>query len=215
MTSSRRISGGPAVRPSGRAFPSASWSAVLSSSGASSTAKAASAAATPSIDAWNLVPIIRSGRYASGASSRMSSAVVRSSEPPSSRSPIGTATSASDSDAHSSSTSDDRKATRSVRMVAERCAPATCRITSAWCLARPKARSVGSPRTTSRKWPPSRASAWNCRSVTALVCRPTSAPNTGISGSVTSTMSALVRSAANTRISTASGTTPATATAGR
>ena len=42
----------------------------------------------------------RSGRYASGASSSTSRAVVRSSEPPSSRSPTGTATSASDSDAH-------------------------------------------------------------------------------------------------------------------
>ncbi|GAA3307621.1 hypothetical protein GCM10020219_006760 [Nonomuraea dietziae] len=78
------------------------------------------------------MPIIRSGRYASGASRSTSSAVVRSSDPPSSRSPIGTATSASDSEAHSSSTSEDRKATRSVRMVADLCESATRWMTLAW-----------------------------------------------------------------------------------
>ena len=139
----------------------------------------------------------------------------RSSEPDSSRRPTGTATSASDSDAASSSTSDDRNATRSVRIVADRWASATCRITSAWNRALPKARSVGRPRTTSRKWPPRRDRARHWRSVTALVCMPTRAPKIGMSGNVTSTITALARSAVNSRTSTAIGTTPATAIAGR
>lgn len=69
-----------------------------------------------------------------------------------------TATSATDSVASSSSANDDRKAIRSVRRVACRYSEVIVRIDSAWALARPKTLRVGSPATTSRKWPDSRDS---------------------------------------------------------
>ncbi len=117
--------------------------------------------------------------------------------------------------ATSSSTSAERKATRSVRIVVSACAVAIRRTVSAWAAALPNSFSVPSPATTSRKWPPTADSSAHCRRVRSLVCAPTSAANTGISGSVTRIVSAAVRSANASRSSTASGTTAATASCGR
>ncbi len=72
--------------------------------------------------------------------------------------PIVTATRATESVASSSSAKEERKAIRSVRMVARRYSAVIRRIDSAWALARPNTFSVGSPATTSRKWPESRDS---------------------------------------------------------
>ena len=69
--------------------------------------------------------------------------------------PTGTATSATERVATSSSTSAERNAIRSVFMVATRWPSAIRRTTSVCARARPNARSVGSPATMSRKCPPS------------------------------------------------------------
>ena len=91
------------------------------------TANAFAAAVTPSSLAWNSAPRRRSGRYASGArisANRPTSSVM---SPTASRRPMPTATSATESVASSSSTSADRKATRSVAMVVVRYASVTPR----------------------------------------------------------------------------------------
>ncbi len=62
-----------------------------------------------------------------------------------------TATSATESVASSSSAKEDRKAMRSVRMVACRYSPVMRLMDSACALARPNTFRVGSPATTSRK----------------------------------------------------------------
>ena len=100
-------------------------------------------------------------------------------------------------------------------MVATRCAPVTSLITSAWALARPNTLSVGRPATTSRKWPPSRASSCHCRWVWALVCNPISTAKTGINGSVAPMITAEIQSANATLTSTASGTATASTSWGR
>ena len=184
-------------------------------SGVSRISQARPAAVTPSMLAWNCRLTARSGRYTSGVSSRTSSAVWYCICPASSRSPTSTATSAVAIAADSSSTRADRNATRSVRMVACRWASVTSRITAVWAWARPNSFSVGSPSTTSRKWPPSRASSCHCRSVWARVCSPISTPNTGMIGSVTAITSAEIQSASPTRISTATGTRQASTSCGR
>ena len=74
--------------------------------------------------------------------------------PPSARrTPTTTATSAMPSVAASSSTAPDRKATRSVPIVARRYSSLTSRDALRLRAPRLNARSVGRPRTTSRKWP--------------------------------------------------------------
>ena len=105
-----------------------------------------------------------------------------------------TATSAVASVATRSSTAPDRNDTRSTCIVAARYSSLAAAIRSACAAPRLNARSVGSPRTTSRKWFESRASARHRARVRASVDRPISAMNTGISGSVTSMISADVRS---------------------
>ena len=62
-----------------------------------------------------------------------------------------TATSATPSVAASSSTDPDRKATRSVPIVASRYRSLVSPMAAVWAFERLNARSVGSPRTTSRK----------------------------------------------------------------
>ena len=79
-----------------------------------------STTATPSAAAWNSAPTRRSGQYASGASSSTTRAVRRSRPPSASRRPTVTATSATDRVATSSSTPEDRKATRRVSRVRRR-----------------------------------------------------------------------------------------------
>ena len=199
----------PGPGPAGTAGPAAAGRGV------SRISQARPAAVTPSMLAWNCRPTARSGRYASGVSSRTSSAVWYGMCPASSRSPTSTATSAVATAADSSSTRADRNATRSVRMVACRCASVTSRITVAWALARPNSLSVGSPSTTSRKCPPRRASSRHWRWVWARVCSPISTAKTGISGSVTAITTAEIQSASPTRISTATGTRKASTSWGR
>nr|WP_249161932.1 hypothetical protein [Actinospica acidithermotolerans] len=139
----------------------------------------------------------------------------RSSDPSASRRPIAAATSATESIAISSSTSEERNAIRSVRIVARRWASAARRICRSCPLVRPNAASVGSPATTSRKWPPRRWSAVNLRSISARVRRPMSTMNTGISGTVTAMMTADSGSAARIRIPISAGTTAASVNCGR
>lgn len=75
-----------------------------------------------------------------------------------SRIPIVTATSATESVDSNSRAKEEMKAIRSVRMVACRYSPVMRRIDSACALARPNTFSVGSPATTSRKCPDNRDS---------------------------------------------------------
>ena len=87
---------------------------------ASITSNALSAAAIPSSAAWNWVPTIRSGRYTSGA--RINATIPGSSDmsPYTSRKPMLTATNATQSVASSSSTIEDRNATRRADIVVRR-----------------------------------------------------------------------------------------------
>ncbi|GAB3851205.1 hypothetical protein GCM10029963_38640 [Micromonospora andamanensis] len=112
VTDSKRIS----ARPSGRG------PGCFAGAGGAEPERvsASSSAVSPSMLAWNRLPAARSGRYASGVSSSTSSAVCNAKPPPSRRMPTGTATSATDRVATSSSTSAERKAIRSVFMVAIR-----------------------------------------------------------------------------------------------
>ena len=176
---------------------------------------ASSIAVSPSMLAWNWLPAARSGRYASGVRKSTSSAVCSSRPPLSSRMPIGTATSATERVATSSSTSAERKAMRRVFMVASRCPSAIRCTTVTWPLARPKARSVGSPATMSRKCPPRRERRRHCRSVAAWACQPSSAPKIGISGRVSAMISAELQSAKTTRARTATGTVTLRMSCGR
>lgn len=146
------------VTPSKAIPPSGAGSEPVAGTGVSSTEKISSAAESPSAAAWYCAPTCRSGRYASGARTRMTSPTYRSISPWTSRIPMVTATSATEIVASSSNAKDDRKAIRSVRMVACRYSPVIFRIDSACALARPNTLSVGSPATTSRKCPESRDS---------------------------------------------------------
>ncbi len=96
-----------------------------------------------------------------------------------------------------SSTNADRNATRSVAIVAPRCASVISPHRRDRRRRGGTARSVGSPCTTSRKCPPRRASIRHWRCVRARVCMPTSAMNSGISGSVTATTTAETQSASS------------------
>ncbi len=126
----------PAAAPARAARPARSSSRIPSTS---------SAAATPSAAAWNCTPTCRIGRNASGASSSTKSPTSRSSCPPMRRTPTDTATSATDSDAASSSTKPDRKEMRSTRMVSTRYSSVTRRMRAVCRRARPKARSGRQP----------------------------------------------------------------------
>ncbi len=129
--------------------------------------------------------------------------------------PMVTATRATDRVARSSRAKDDRKAIRRVRRVACRYSPVIRRIDSACALARPKTLSVGSPATTSRKWPESRDSSFHCLSIRDCVAQPMSIMKTGISGSVQTMIAADTQSSVTMRASTATGTTTASPSWGR
>ncbi|EDX24682.1 hypothetical protein SSAG_04553 [Streptomyces sp. Mg1] len=86
---------------------------------------------------------------------------------------------------------------------------------SACALARPNTFSVGSPATTSRKWPDSRDSSRHWRSIRDWVAMPIKAMKSGISGSVTTMMAADTQSSVTIRASTAAGTTTASPNWGR
>ncbi len=210
-------------RPGWRTTSPSTDSAVLSGTGSSpvvrggvsSTAKISSAAARPSAAAWYCAPTCRNGRYASGARISTSRPVYRSRSPCTSRIPMPTATSATESVASSSSAKEDRKAIRRVRSVARRYSPVMARMDAACALARPKTFSVGSPATTSRKWPDSRDSSRHWRSMRFCVAQPMRIMNSGISGSVTTMIAAEIQSPATIRASTATGTTTARPSCGR
>ena len=120
-----------------------------------------------------------------------------------------TATSAIPSVAASSSTAPDRNAIRSVAIVVRRYSSLTARICAACASPRLKARSVGRPRTTSRKCPARSVRACHRSRARRSVYRPTSHMNTGTSGSVSSISPAETRSIVATKTSTATGTTTA------
>ncbi|CAM5731671.1 hypothetical protein SALBM311S_08701 [Streptomyces alboniger] len=86
----------------------------------------------------------------------MTRPMYRSMSPCTSRIPIVTATSATDSVDSNSRAKDEMNAIRSVRMVACRYSPVMRRMESACTLARPNTFRVGRPATTSRKCPDSR-----------------------------------------------------------
>ncbi len=133
----------------------------------------------------------------------------RSMSPCTSRIPIVTATSATDSVASNSSAKEERKAIRSVRRVAWRYSPVIRRMDSACALARPKTFSVGSPATTSRKCPDSRDSSRHWRSIRDWVAQPISIMKSGMSGRVPTMIAADTQSSVTIRASTATGTTTA------
>ncbi len=176
--------------------------------GSSSTSNAAFAAAIPSVDAWNWAPTWRSGRYTSGARTSTVSPVTRSRRPSTRRSPMATATIATERVVRSSRTMPDRKAIRSVPIVARRFASPSARTRSRGPSARPNARSVGRPATRSRSWEPSRCKDASRRSATPCVSRPTSTMNSGTSGRVTRTTSPDTQSSPKTT-TTRSGVTTA------
>ena len=117
------------------------------------------ATARPSALAWYCAARFRSGRYSSGASTSTVRPASKPTPPSTRRTPTVTATRAMPRVAASSSTVPERNATRSVPIVARRYSSATRSICSTWAGPRLNARSVGSPRTTSRKCVASRASA--------------------------------------------------------
>ncbi len=135
--------------------------------------------------------------------------------PPSRRRPTSTATSATARVDRNSSANAERKAIRSVPIVARRWSSPTRRRIAACALALRNTARVGSPSTTSRKCPPRRLSSRHCRSVRCWVYMPINAMNTGISGSVTRTTIPEIQSAQNTTARTASGTIAARTSWGR
>ncbi|GFN05443.1 hypothetical protein Smic_39990 [Streptomyces microflavus] len=126
-----------------------------------------------------------------------------------------TATRATDRVASSSRANEERKAIRRVRTVARRYCEVMVRIDSAWALARPKTLSVGSPATTSRKWPERRDSSCHCRSIRDWVAQPIRIMKRGMRGSVTTMIAAETQSSVTIRASTATGTTTARPSCGR
>ena len=76
---------------------------------------------------------------------------------------------------------------------------------TACAFARPNTFSVGSPATTSRKWPASRSRVRNWRSMRSRVVAPTSAMNSGISGIVNAMIAAEIQSPNSTATITTSG----------
>lgn len=129
--------------------------------------------------------------------------------------PIVTATNATESVDSSSSANDEMNAMRSVRMVARRYSPVMRRMDSACAVARPNTFSVGSPATTSRKWPDRRDSSRHWRSIRDWVAQPISIMKTGISGRVPTMIAADTQSSVTILASTATGTTTARPSWGR
>ncbi|OUE31948.1 hypothetical protein BFL35_02280 [Clavibacter michiganensis] len=118
------------------------------------------------------------------------------------RTPTETATSATDSDAASSSTKPERKEIRSTRIVSTRYSSVTRRIRAVWRRARPKTSSVESPSTTSRKPEASSVSRDHCRRCTSCVAQPMRTMNTGMTGSVAITVIPVTRSWARSTATT-------------
>jgi hypothetical protein len=100
-------------------------------------------------------------------------------------------------------------------MVVRRYRSVTSRMWDICALPRLKARRVGSPRTTSRKYAESPTSACQLARDRALADRPMSAMNTGTTGSVTAMIRADLRSTTALQMRTATGTVNARTTWGR
>ena len=141
--------------------------------------------------------------------------VRRSNRASTTRMPIETATSATDRVLISSSTKDDRKARRRVRIVSVRWARSVMRRPSSWARARPKTCRVGRPATRSAKWFDRRACWAKRRSTCRWVAMPMSAMKTGMSGIVAAIMSAERRSWVRMATPVTSGTLTAIMSCGR
>ena len=89
-------------------------------SAASSRSNASADAVTPAADAWKAAPTLRSGRNTSGASTSTKSPGARVRSPATSRSPIETATRATERLAANSSVKPERKVIRSTFIVPAR-----------------------------------------------------------------------------------------------
>ena len=126
-----------------------------------------------------------------------------------------TATRATDRVESSSSTSEERNASRNVTIEALRCSSATRATESACALARPNTTSTGRPATTSAKWPDSWASTRHFLVVSRSAYQPTNAMNTGTSGKVISTIRPVSGSRTSRQRTIATGTSAASTTAGR
>ena len=137
-----------------------------------STSRIRAAAAWPSVLAWNSAPARRSGMKISGATSRTARAVCSPSSPHSRRRPSTMATKPTPKPAMRSMERADRNATRRVRMVATR-TPSLAASTSRrpWA-SRPKARRVGRPSTSWRKWPASEPRRRHWRAERLVASRP-------------------------------------------
>ncbi len=173
------------------------------------------AASVPAVAAWKAAPTRRIGSRHSGARSSTSRPVWSEIDPWVSRMPSDTAMSATDRAASSSSTSAERKAMRSVRMVAVRYRSVTTRTRSTWASARPNSRSVGSPVITSRNRPASRWRASHWLAAWLSVALPMSTMKNGTSGTTMARITADSRSAPRMRRPAASGTTTASVSDGR
>ncbi len=184
-------------------------------SGVPSTSRTRPAAACPSVLAWNSAPARRSGMKISGATSSTAMAVCSPSSPQSSRSPSTMATSPTPSPAMRSMESDDKNASRRVRMVATR-TPSLASSTSRrpWA-SRPKARRVGRPSTSWRSRPASDPRRRHCRCERRVASRPKKIMQIGTARTSATTTPKDSRSWVATHASRRRGITPAAAAWGR
>ncbi len=135
--------------------------------------------------------------------------------PSTSRSPMETAMIATDSDASTSSTREDRNEIRSTFIVLARYWSPTALMVATWALARLKTLSVGRPATTSRKCPDRTPRVAHCRSTRASVNRPIRTMNTGMIGTVRAMITAASGSWVRMKPVAMSGTTTARTSCGR
>ena len=109
----------------------------------------------------------------------------------------------------------DRKATRSVRMVADRTPSVAASTSRRPCASRPKARRVGSPSTSWRTRPASEPSRRHCRSERLVASRPKAIIVTGTASTSAMTTTNESQSWVATQTSRMSGMTAAAAAWGR
>lgn len=179
------------------------------------TSIARRAAARPSVLSWKSALARRRGRKTSGATISTARADARWIDPESSRSPSGTATRATDTEARVSSTRAETNATRRVATLARRSPSAASAMRSRWPVLRPNALSTGSPSKMSAICLP-KASTWlQRRAASRPLDWPTRKPNTGKRQRTATTMIADTQSSAPITATRAIGTAAASTRSGR
>ena len=162
----------------------------LTASASSMMSNAAREAVTPFADAWNCAPTWRSGSKTSGASIMTARPWNSEILPNTRRIPTSTATRATERVVRNSRTPPERKATRSVAIVAFVFASPSARRWVRGAFSRPSARSVGRPDMRSRSWAVKRFMEASLSSEAACVKRPIRIMKMGIRGMTTSAISA-------------------------